>query len=199
MLFPTPSAGVDEAGRGCLAGPLVAAAVILPEEFDLTAVKDSKLLSSRQRDQLEGQIKSQALAWSLGLSWPREIEKLNILQATIRAMCRAIQRLSLKPAFVAIDGNQSLPLPIPQQCFVQGDKHYPVISAASILAKTFRDRLMFHLDRRYSGYGFAQHKGYGTRDHIQAIQRLGPCPMHRMTFRPLRKEKKEVTLCLPGI
>lgn len=198
-LFPTPNAGVDEAGRGCLAGPLVAAAVILPQGFDLAAVKDSKVLTVRQRSQLELQIKTQALAWSLGLSWPREIEEINILQATIQGMCRAIKRLAIQPAFVAIDGNQLLPLPIPQQCFVQGDKYYPVISAASILAKTFRDRLMFHLDRRYPGYGFARHKGYGTKVHIQALEKLGPCPMHRMTFRPLRKEKREVVLCLPGI
>lgn len=192
-------AGVDEAGRGCLAGPVVAGAVILPERFDLPGLTDSKQLSPAKRDVLALAIQNQAVAWSLGLSWPREIDQVNILKATLQAMVRAVFRLKTSPTALAVDGNQTIPMNIPQDAIVHGDALIPAISAASILAKTFRDRLLIHLDKRYPGYGFAEHKGYGTANHLQALLILGPCPMHRMTFRRVKPEPKDHQLWLPGI
>ncbi len=180
--FPHPLAGLDEAGRGCLAGPVIAAAVILPDSFVLEGLDDSKKLSAKQRGRLAPQIKSMATAWAIGASWPREIETINILQASLAAMCRAVDRLRTRPVFLAVDGNQPVPLDTAQQCIIGGDAKVPAIAAASIIAKTFRDKLLVSLDKRYPGYGFAQHKGYATRDHYAALERLGPCPMHRMTF-----------------
>lgn len=199
--FPRPFAGVDEAGRGCLAGPVVAAAVILPETYDLPGLTDSKKLTEKKRFALEPEVKAQAIAWGIGVGWPEEIDSINILQSTLKSMCRAVDALKLQPCFLAIDGNQAVPFDIPQQSVVGGDGKVPAISAASILAKTFRDRLMTKLDVRYPGYGFAVHKGYGTKVHLEAIRRLGPCRMHRMTFRGVRPEDapKEQSLCLPGI
>ncbi|HKK32044.1 MAG TPA: ribonuclease HII [Desulfomicrobiaceae bacterium] len=192
-------AGVDEAGRGCLAGPVVAAAVILPQECSIVGLDDSKKLSRARREKLALEIKAQAVAWALGLSWPREIEEVNILQATLKAMARSVQRLKRTPKFLYIDGNRTTHLSLPQQAVVGGDGLIPCISAASIVAKTFRDHLLVHLDRRYPGYGLAGHKGYGTRIHLERIRALGPSPQHRATFRGVRPETRGRELCLPGI
>ncbi len=197
--FPYPLAGVDEAGRGCLAGPVVAAAVVLPRKDDLPDLNDSKKLSPAQRLYLEKKIKDHCLSWSLGLSWPREIERVNILQATLMAMRKSLLRLKVVPKMVLVDGNQAPELELPVSCIIAGDALYPCISAASILAKTFRDRLMGSLDKKFPGYGFAQHKGYCTRMHLESLQSLGPCALHRMSFKPLGQQLRERQLCLPGI
>jgi len=199
-----PVAGIDEAGRGCLAGPVVAAACILPEHFDLPGLTDSKALTAARRDTLAAAIRAQALCWSLGLAWAPEIDQINILQATLRSMERAVGHLRLRPSLLLIDGNQTCKAPIPQRTVVGGDALVPAISAASILAKTFRDHLLVKLDRRYPGYGLAIHKGYGTAVHLAALQTLGPSPIHRLTFRGVRPEqpapsKQERQSCLPGI
>lgn len=190
-------AGIDEAGRGCLAGPVVAGAVILPQAFDLPGLTDSKKLSSRRRFVLAHAIKAQAVSWALGFSWPREIERINILQATLKAMARALSALSVHPHTVLVDGNQSFPSTLPQKIVVGGDALNPCISAASILAKTFRDDLMTGLDERYPGYGLSKHKGYGTKEHLQMLCRLGPSPAHRLTFQGVKP--RETHLWLPGI
>ncbi|MBT8764230.1 ribonuclease HII [Desulfohalobiaceae bacterium Ax17] len=192
-------AGVDEAGRGCLAGPVVAAAVILPDNFFLPGLNDSKKLSPQKREKIAVEIKAQAKAWAVGLAWPKEIDRINILQATLVAMTRAVKNLKRPPGFLLIDGNQTIPLDVAQKAIVGGDAQVPSISAASILAKTFRDHLMFHLDRRYPGYGFAKHKGYGTKEHRLAIKRLGPSPIHRKTFKGVLRHREEKRLCLPNI
>jgi ribonuclease HII len=199
-----PIAGIDEAGRGCLAGPVVAAACILPEDFDLPGLTDSKALTPARRDELATAIRAQALCWSLGLAWAPEIDQINILQATLRSMERAVATLSLRPALLLIDGNQTCQAPIPQRTVVGGDALVPAISAASILAKTFRDHLLARLDRRYPGYGLAIHKGYGTAVHLAALKALGPSPIHRLTFRGVRPDapatpKQERQSCLPGL
>jgi ribonuclease HII len=198
---PDKVAGVDEAGRGCLAGPVVAAAVILPASYDLPGLGDSKKLTRAGRERLEPLIKNQAASWSLGLSWPREIETINILQASLLAMRRAVTTLSLPPAYVLVDGNQKIPFSLPQESVIGGDAKVACISAASILAKVFRDRLMVHLDRRYPGYALAVHKGYGTRLHREILREKGPCPLHRSTFRGVgdAPRSKERSLCLPGL
>jgi ribonuclease HII len=190
------TAGIDEAGRGCLAGPVVAAAVILPFFF-VPGLADSKKISSGKRNLVAADIKKMALAWSVGITWHGEIDRINILQATLKAMVKAVSRLKIKPDHILIDGNQKIPLNISQQTIVGGDGSEPCISAASILAKTFRDRLMISLDHKYPGYGFAGHKGYGTREHLMRIRRLGPSPIHRMTFSGVRPVRREKTLCLP--
>ena len=189
-------AGIDEAGRGCLAGPVVAGAVILANT-DLKGLADSKKLSPGNRNRLQAEIKEKALAWSIGISWPNEIDRINILQATFMAMIRALANLKHKPDHVLIDGNQTIPLKISQQAIVRGDTSHPCISAASILAKTFRDRLMVGFDKKYPGYGFAGHKGYGTRKHMESIRLLGPCPIHRMTFSGVKPVILEKQPCLP--
>lgn len=192
-------AGIDEAGRGCLAGPVVAAAVILPRHTDLPGLTDSKKLTARQRTVLARVIKAQAVSWALGFSWPREIEQVNILQATLLAMSRAQDALAVVPGLVLVDGNRSFSSVLPQRTIVGGDALCPCISAASILAKTFRDILLDGLDVRYPGYGLARHKGYGTRVHLEALRQLGPSPAHRMTFRGVRPEQTERRAWLPGI
>lgn len=192
-------AGIDEAGRGCLAGPVVAGAVILPPTYDLPGLTDSKKLSPRRRAVLAQAIKAQAVSWALGFSWPREIDRINILQATLAAMARALLALRERPGLVLVDGNRSFPASVPLQTVVGGDAIHPCISAASILAKTFRDELLERLDERYPGYGLAVHKGYGTREHLDALRRLGPSPAHRMTFRGVCPQVREKTLWLPGI
>ena len=193
----TVHAGIDEAGRGCLAGPVVAGAVILPGEYDLPGLTDSKACTARQRDLLAPRIKQCALAWGLGIIWPGRIDSINILQATFEAMSLAVRHLRLTPQILLVDGNKVIPehalrpqwlaghsssLPA-QRAIVGGDAVEPAISAASILAKTCRDTLMTSLDRRWPGYGLAVHKGYGTKEHYDALRRLGPCPQHRLTFR----------------
>lgn len=135
----------------------------------------------------------------LGLSWPREIDQINILKATLLAMARAQDALSITPCLVLVDGNQAFPSALPQQTIIGGDAVCPCISAASILAKTFRDALLDHLDQRYPGYGLSRHKGYGTREHMEALRRLGPRPVHRMSFRGVRLEPTERRAWLPGI
>ncbi|WP_051272380.1 ribonuclease HII [Fundidesulfovibrio putealis] len=204
---PAPNhAGVDEAGRGCLAGPVVAGAVILPEAFHLPGLNDSKKLTAARRAALEPAIKAQAVAWGLGVIWPAEIDRINILQATFHAMARAVAVMKLKPHSLLIDGNKTIPVhllvsPLPQRAIIEGDSLEPAISAASILAKTFRDRLLERLDRRYPGYALAVHKGYGTAVHLAALRALGPCPQHRLTFRGVLPEKPSAGVqgCLPGI
>ena len=199
-------AGVDEAGRGCLAGPVVAAAVVLPEVFDLPGLTDSKKLSPARRERLAPAIKAQAETWAVGLAWPAEIDRINILQATLAAMSRAVRALRIVPDRLRIDGNKTIPaarfffLPSPpvQEAIVGGDLTMPAISAASILAKTYRDRLMGIFDKRHPGYGFAAHKGYGVAVHLEALRRLGPCPIHRMTFRGVLPEAGR-QLGLPGL
>lgn len=189
-------AGIDEAGRGCLAGPVVASAVILGSTC-IQGLTDSKKLSPGKRSLLAAEIKNSALAWSIGISWPPEIDRINILQATLRAMAKAVKQLKTHPCHILVDGNQRIPLNISQQTIIGGDGSEPCISAASILAKTFRDRLMVSFASKYPGYDFARHKGYGTRDHLKSIRALGPSPIHRMTFRGVKPVRIEKTLCLP--
>lgn len=196
-------AGVDEAGRGCLAGPVVSAACILPKSFDLPGLTDSKALTAQKREALAAAIRFQALAWALGLAWPREIDRINILQASLRSMERAVARLRLTPALLLIDGNQTCQSALPQRTVIGGDALIPAISAASILAKTYRDHLLGVLDRLHPGYGLAVHKGYGTAVHLTALKALGPSPIHRLTFRgvsaPSPSPATERQSCLPGI
>lgn len=218
-----PIIGVDEAGRGCLAGPVVAAAVILPTpplhknhtasaikttlantehlaSLGLSGLGDSKKLTEPQRDALAPRIRQHAIAWGLGVVWPSVIDEINILQATFLAMARAVNSLRVQAKLTLIDGNKVIPphafkasqafrrLPIdnsitPQHAVVGGDDIIPVISAASILAKTYRDKLMVTFDKHYPLYNFAKHKGYGTKDHLAALMQYGPCAQHRLTFR----------------
>ena len=178
--------GGDEAGRGCLAGPVVAAAVILPERFAHPLLNDSKQLTESQRELLRPIIEAEALSWGIGVCSPEEIDQLNILQASITAMHRAIDQLVLSPELLLIDGNRFRPYPgIPHECIVKGDATYRSIAAASILAKTERDRMMLELALQYPGYGFAEHKGYPTPQHRAALAELGPSPVHRLSFRLL--------------
>ncbi len=178
--------GCDEAGRGCLAGPVVAAAVILPERFAHPLLNDSKQLTESQRELLRPIIEAEALSWGIGVCSPEEIDQLNILQASITAMHRAIDQLVLSPELLLIDGNRFRPYPeIPHECIVKGDATYRSIAAASILAKTERDRMMLELAQQYPGYGFAEHKGYPTPQHRAALVELGPSPVHRLSFRLL--------------
>lgn len=180
-------AGVDESGRGPLAGPVLAAAVILPERFELPGLDDSKKLSAKVREELFPLIRLQALAVGIGVASPAEIDRHNILQATMKAMVRAIGRLGIKPDYLLVDGITPVPLPLPQKTLKKGDSLSLSIAAASILAKVTRDRLMRFYDSRYPGYGFAGHKGYGCAAHLEAIATLGPCPIHRSTFRGVKE------------
>jgi ribonuclease HII len=177
---------VDEAGRGPLAGPVVAAAVILPEDFQLSGLNDSKQLSSKVRERLFFQIRQQATV-GIGIVAPDEIDELNILQATLKAMCLAVRRLRQPADYLLIDGITPVPLPLPQRTIKQGDARSASIAAASIMAKVVRDRMMIAYDRHYPGYGFAGHKGYGSALHLEAIARLGPSALHRRTFRGVRE------------
>ncbi|MFP4167385.1 MAG: ribonuclease HII [Desulfonatronovibrionaceae bacterium] len=199
-LRPPSVAGVDEAGRGCLAGPVVAAAVVLPPRFCLPQLTDSKKLSPRRRQELTPLIRARSTAWAVGLSWPREIDRLNILQASLLAMRRAVNKLNTVPDMVLVDGNQRIPIDLKQQTIVGGDLSEPCISAASVLAKVFRDRLMQAMDRRYPGYGFAAHKGYGTREHREVLKCKGPSPIHRTSFKGvLCATRRERINRLPGL
>ncbi|MFY9363574.1 MAG: ribonuclease HII [Bacteroidales bacterium] len=186
-------AGCDEAGRGSLAGPVVAAAVILPENFYHPLLQDSKKMSEKQRVETEKYIKNHALAIGIGFCSAREIDTWNILRASIKAMHRALDNLPFLPDFVLVDGNHftpylppgEAPLPgnfIPHQCFVKGDARYAAIAAASVLAKNYRDRHMKELIHKYPGYGWENNKGYPTAVHRKALARLGPCEEHRKSF-----------------
>lgn len=180
-------AGIDEAGRGPLAGPVMAAAVILDPSRPITGLDDSKRLSPGRRAALEPVIQASALAWSVASASPAEIDALNILQATLLAMERAVQGLTSTPILALVDGNRCPRLVCPARAIVGGDATVPAISAASILAKVARDRVMAHLDRIYPGYGLAVHKGYPTAAHLMALRHLGPSPIHRCSFGPVRK------------
>lgn len=178
-------AGVDEAGRGPLAGAVYAAAVILNPEEPIDGLRDSKKLTEHERERLAVEIKEKALAWSVADATVEEIDELNILQATMLAMRRAVLGLKIAPNLVLVDGNRLPQLPYPANAIVKGDDKIAAISAASIIAKTTRDHRMMELDAQYPGYGFAKHKGYGVEAHIAAIKKLGVCPEHRRTFEPI--------------
>jgi ribonuclease HII len=178
-------AGVDEAGRGPLAGPVVAAAVILDDLQPIVGLADSKLLTERRRERLFDEIRARALCFSVAQASVEEIDALNILQATLLAMRRAVEGLRLLPKLVLVDGNRLPSLPMRCEAVVKGDALVAAISAASILAKVTRDRLCLELDQQYPGYGFAQHKGYGTAQHLAALKEQGACPQHRKSFRPV--------------
>jgi ribonuclease HII len=179
-------AGVDEAGRGPLAGPVSAAAVILDPAWPIPGLADSKTLTPARRDALDRTIRERALAWSIAWASVEEIDRINILHASMLAMQRAVAALRIRPARVLVDGNRCPQVDCDAQAVIGGDGSVPSIGAASILAKVARDRLMCDLDRAFPGYGFAGHKGYPTRAHIKALRRLGPCPEHRRSFGPVR-------------
>jgi ribonuclease HII len=188
---PGLTAGVDEAGRGPLAGPVVAAAVILDPRRRIRGIADSKVLAAETREELELKIKDRCLAFGLGWADPAEIDAINILQATMLAMRRALLALPCHPAHVMVDGDRcpglaGLPLDCTIEAVIAGDASVTCIGAASILAKTARDRYMCELAGRFPGYGFEQHKGYGTPEHLAALRRLGPSPVHRRSFAPVQ-------------
>lgn len=180
-------AGIDEAGRGPLAGPVVAAAVILPAAVDLPGIDDSKKLSASKRDQLHGLIYDRALAVGVGVADHVCVDRINILQATLTAMADAVNQLSVPADFLLIDGISTIPLNLPQRTIKKGDSASISIAAASVIAKVTRDRMMMAYDQQYPGYGFAEHKGYGCASHLSAIATLGPCPIHRKTFRGVKE------------
>lgn len=187
----SPCAGIDEAGRGPLAGPVVAAAVILDPRRPIEGLADSKTLGEPRRERLATEIRRRALCWSVAWSDPAEIDALNILWASLLAMRRAIQALPITPVAVQVDGNRLPDLrfthyEVEGECIVGGDKTVAAISAASIIAKTTRDAIMVEIDRLYPGYEFARHKGYSTATHRQHLERIGPCDCHRRSFAPLR-------------
>jgi ribonuclease HII len=186
MTKPHLLCGVDEAGRGPWAGPVCAAAVIFHPDRNIQGLNDSKKLTEKKRLALEPVIKSDALVWGIGWASPEEIDEYNIRQANHMAMRRAIAAMGMTPTHIEIDGND-IPkdLPCPAIAIIKGDGKVPQISAASILAKTARDRLMLEMDELYPGYGFGKHKGYGVQAHAAALTALGPCPIHRMSFRPV--------------
>lgn len=179
--------GVDEAGRGPLAGPVFAAAVILDPARPIDSLADSKKLSERKRQRLAEAIRGRALAWSVAQASVEEIDAINILQATLLAMARAVAGLPLVPGQVLVDGNRCPVVACPVQAIVGGDATVPAISAASILAKTARDAELLRLHQIYPDYGFDRHKGYGTAEHLAALARHGPAPVHRRSFAPVRK------------
>jgi len=191
-------AGVDEVGRGPLAGPVMAAAVVLPRGYLHSYIQDSKLLTKKQRERLSPLIQQDAVSWGIGVVEADEIDRLNIHQASLLAMVKALGRLSVPPDCVLIDGNQSIPAPlfrlgeffvansIYQKTIIKGDRSCVSIAAASIIAKVARDEIMVEYDRQYPEYGFAEHKGYACEDHLQALRRHGASPIHRRSFKPVR-------------
>ena len=187
LVWDTPGlvAGVDEAGRGPLMGPVVAAAVILDDLHPIKGLADSKVLTALRRDKLYDEIRAKALCFSIAQASAAEIDEINILQATMLAMKRAVEGLRLKPAKVLVDGNRIPTLVIVAEAIVGGDALVPAISAASILAKVWRDRWCQEIDLAYPHYGFASHKGYGTAEHLAALRQHGACPEHRRTFSPV--------------
>lgn len=174
--------GVDEAGRGPLAGPVCAAAVILPEGIEIPGLNDSKKLTDKKRRELFDIITFEAVDFGIAMATAQEIDEINILQATFLAMERAVAQLPVQPKLVLVDGNREPNLPMEVTTVIKGDSRSANIAAASILAKVTRDRLMEELDEQYPAYGFAVHKGYGTKRHYEALREHGPCPIHRMTF-----------------
>lgn len=180
-------AGVDEAGRGPLAGPVFAAAVILDPKKKIVGLADSKQLTAKKREYLAKKIQEKAKAWAIGRAEVEEIDRLNIFQASLLAMQRAVHALALLPSLVLVDGKHCPKLSFPSQAIIKGDEKITVISAASILAKVHRDASMVLLDAEYPGYGLAQHKGYTTQQHLQALKKLGPSSIHRRSFAPVRQ------------
>lgn len=180
-------AGVDEAGRGPLAGAVVAAAVILDPVLPIEGLADSKKLAPKRRQQLAAVIKAQSIAWAVGRAEVEEIDELNILQASLVAMQRAVSGLRIRPQQILVDGPHCPEMPCPAKGIVRGDAKVAAISAASIIAKVTRDEEMVILDTKYPGYGLAQHKGYPSKAHIQALERLGVSPIHRKTYGPVRR------------
>ena len=174
--------GVDEAGRGPLAGPVCAAAVILPPGLEIPGLNDSKKLTDKKRRELYDIMIEQAVSYGIAFASEQEIDEINILQATFLAMCRAMDQLRVRPDIALIDGNRETDFGLPVQTIVKGDSLSANIAAASILAKVTRDRFMLEMDEKYPQYGFATHKGYGTRAHYAALREFGPCPIHRRTF-----------------
>ncbi len=191
-------AGIDEAGRGPLAGPVYAAAVILPASFSAEGIADSKKLTEEQRNRAYEKIVSEAIAYGIACVEAHTIDKINILQAARLAMLKALENMRITPQAILIDGRDMIDCQIPQLTVIEGDSLSISISAASILAKVERDRRMAELDKVYPGYAFAKHKGYGTPDHLEAIERLGICPEHRRSFAPIAKLLDEQCR-LPGL
>ncbi len=190
MIEGIPEAGCDEAGRGCLCGPVACAAVILPPDFQCEDLNDSKQLSAKKRESLRPIIESRALAWAVVMVEPEEIDRINILKASIAGMQRALDQLTIRPKHIIVDGNRFSPyrdpetfMDIPHHTVVKGDGKYMSIAAASILAKTHRDELMTRYNEIYPGYGWDRNAGYPTKEHREAISRLGITPIHRKTFR----------------
>jgi len=188
---PALVAGVDEAGRGPLAGPVVVAAVILPENHNLESLDDSKRLSAKRREHLLPQIEAQAIAFSVEFVEVDEIDRVNILQATLNGMQRAVENLDPEPMRAMIDGNRAPPLSCEVRTVISGDRLIASISAASILAKVYRDRLMLSMHHLYPAYGFDRHKGYPTSQHLDRLMEFGPCPIHRKSFAPVRRATKK--------
>ena len=180
-------AGIDEAGRGPLAGPVVAASVILPENCRVEGLNDSKKLSEKKRNLIFQIIRQKAVAIGIGITYENIIDQINILQAARAAMADSVSRLSCKPDFLLIDGNQKIPSIIPQLTIKKGDALSASIAAASVIAKVTRDRMMLHYDGIYPQYGFSRHKGYGTQDHLKNISKFGPCKIHRKTFKGVKE------------
>lgn len=185
--LPLLTAGTDEAGRGPLAGPVVAAAVILGKQFDTTGLRDSKKLSQKQREKWHQLIITEAYAYSICVTDAREIDRINILQASLEAMRKAIEQIMPQPRLVLVDGNQVPNLSMPMRAIVGGDDLYPAISAASVVAKVTRDQIMLKLHEEYPQYGFDKHKGYPTPQHLAALREHGPCPAHRRSFGPVKQ------------
>ncbi len=176
-------AGCDEAGRGCLAGPVFAAAVILPKNFRNSVLNDSKVMSEKDRYKLRDIIEREAIAFGVGQASSEEIDEINILNASLLAMHRALDKLTCKPGFILVDGNRFKPYGnIPHRCIVKGDAIYNSIAAASVLAKTYRDDLMLRLHKEHPGYGWERNKGYATQEHRQTIEKYGTTPYHRLSF-----------------
>ena len=175
-------AGVDEAGRGCLAGPVAAGAVILDPGRPVRGLRDSKKLTEKRREELFEEIREKSAAWSVAMTGPGEIDRINILRAALRAMEKAVAGLSVAPDFVLVDGNARISIAVEQRIVVGGDDRCASVAAASIVAKVTRDRLMKELETEYPGYGFSRHKGYPSKEHRESLRRLGPCPIHRKSF-----------------
>src|ERR1035437_5361348 len=178
-------AGLDEVGRGPLFGPVVAAAVILPRGCHLQDLTDSKKLSEKKRNELDVEIRANAVAWAIAAVDAETIDRINIRQASLLAMRLAVEQLALSPDFLLIDGRDTIQWDCPQQAVIKGDGTSFSIAAASVLAKVYRDRLLVELDGKYPGYGLARHKGYGSPEHMAALDRLGPTPQHRKSYRPV--------------